>query len=320
MALTTINESVQTLKKEIQKTIIGQDKTIDILLTGLLSDGHILLEGVPGLAKTTAVKTLASAIGLGFHRVQFTPDLLPSDIIGVQIYNPKDNAFAIKKGPIFTHILLADEINRSPAKVQSALLEVMQEKQVTIGEESYLLEEPFLVLATQNPIEQEGAYLLPEAQLDRFMFKIIVDYNTQEEEFEIAKMTALGSFQTPQKVLNREELQAIKTDISKTHIDDELIRYIVMLIDATRHPKNYELEELEDFIEFGASPRGTINLIKASKTTAFLRGFDFVSPVDIAYIFKETLRHRIVLSYEAEAQEVSSDDILNRLLKTIPIP
>ena len=316
----TIHPTIQALKEQIQKSIVGQEKTIEILLTGLLSDGHILLEGVPGLAKTTMVKTLSDCIGLAFQRVQFTPDLLPSDIIGAQIYNPKTNEFAIKKGPVFTQILLADEINRAPAKVQSALLEVMQEKQVTIGENSYKIQEPFLVLATQNPIEQEGAYLLPEAQLDRFMFKVIVNYNSKEEEFEVAKKTAFNDFTPPTQILDKKELQSIKDDISKIHIDEELIEYIVKLIDATRNPQEYGLDSLTDLLQFGASPRGTINLIKASKTTAFLRGNDYVSPVDIAHIFKETLRHRIVISYEAEAENIYADDILGEVLGKIDIP
>ena len=314
------NDKIKQIKDEIKKIIIGQEKTIDALLTGFLSDGHILLEGVPGLAKTTLVKTLSACSGLEFHRVQFTPDLLPSDIIGAQIYNPKDNEFAIKKGPIFTNILLADEINRSPAKVQSALLEVMQEKQVTIGDESFKIDLPFLVLATQNPIEQEGAYALPEAQLDRFMFKVIVDYNTKEEEFQVAKQ-AFDRNDTPiNNVLSKEDLILMKEEVKKVHIDDELVTYIIDLIDATRNPQDYKLEKLQEYITFGASPRGSIDLLKAAKATAFIRGYDFVTPVDIGLIFKDTLRHRIGISYEAEASDITSDDILGEILKTIPSP
>jgi len=315
-----MNEKIASLKQEISKIIIGQETTINALLTGFLCDGHILLEGVPGLAKTTLVKALSASTGLDFHRVQFTPDLLPSDILGAQIYNPRNNEFSIKRGPVFTNILLADEINRSPAKVQSALLEVMQEKQVTVGDESFKIDEPFLVLATQNPIEQEGAYALPEAQLDRFMFKVILNYNSKEDEFLIAKNSFDRENAKINQVLSKEDLIKMKKDVRDVHIDDELIKYIVTLIDATRNPQEYELEELSDLILFGASPRGTIDLLKASKATAYLRNCDYVTPVDIGYIFKSTIRHRIGISYEAEAQGLNSDNILNKILKTIPIP
>lgn len=257
---------------------------------------------------------------LNFKRVQFTPDLLPSDIIGAQIYNMKTSEFAIKKGPIFTHLLLADEINRAPAKVQSALLEVMQEKQVTIADETFKIEEPFLVLATQNPIEQEGAYSLPEAQLDRFMFKIVVGYNSKEEEYLIASKVSQNSFETLSAVLNKEELFALKEEIKNVHIDKELQEYILEIIFATRDPKDYDLEELESYIQFGASPRATIDMFKAVRAKAYIRGNDHVTPLDIALIVKDVLRHRIILTYEAEALGVTTDEIIQKIMQTIPVP
>lgn len=308
------------IKEELKKSIIGQEEMIDALLIGLFCDGHILLEGVPGLAKTTTVKALANVLDLKFKRVQFTPDLLPSDIIGAQIYDMKESTFKIKQGPIFTNLLLADEINRAPAKVQSALLEVMQERQVTIAENSFKLDNPFLVLATQNPIEQEGAYELPEAQLDRFMFKIVVGYNTKEEEYEIAKRITSNSFSQPQAILNIEELNEIKKNIENVHIDKELEQYMVELIFASREPQNYGLEELKDQIHFGASPRATIDLFKAVKAKAYLRGKNYVSPVDIALIVKNVLRHRIILSYEAQAMEINVDDVIQKIIEKVHIP
>jgi len=315
-----MNEKIVELKKEISKAVIGQDSMIDALLIGLLTSGHILLEGVPGLAKTTTVKALANSLDLDFKRVQFTPDLLPSDIIGAQIYNMKTADFSIKKGPVFTNLLLADEINRAPAKVQSALLEVMQERQVTIAEHSFKIEKPFLVLATQNPIEQEGAYLLPEAQLDRFMFKIVVGYNSKEEEYEIASKVAADAFETVNAVLNMQELSLLQEEVKKVHMDKQLEEYIVDIIFASRNPLEYGLEEIADYIQFGASPRATIDMFKAVKAKAFLRGKDHVSPVDIALVIKDVLRHRIILSYEAEAMNITTDDIISKIIKQIPIP
>jgi MoxR-like ATPase len=293
---------------------------IEGLLSGLLCGGHILLEGVPGLAKTTTVNALAQALGLEFKRVQFTPDLLPSDIIGTEIYDPANNEFKIKRGPVFTNLLLADEINRAPAKVQSALLEVMQEKQVTIGDESFKIDLPFLVMATQNPVEQEGAYELPEAQLDRFMMKVVVGYNTKEEELEIARRVANSSFGKIEQVASIEDLAKLKQEAMSVHIDPQVENYIIELVSATREPKAYGLEELEAYIEFGASPRASIDMYKASRAIAYLKGQDFVSPIEIAYIAKEVLRHRIILSYEAQAEDITHDMIVQKILQAVPIP
>jgi len=315
-----MNEKIVELKNEISKAVIGQESMIDALLIGLLTSGHILLEGVPGLAKTTTVKALSDALDLDFKRVQFTPDLLPSDIIGAQIYNMKTADFSIKKGPVFTNLLLADEINRAPAKVQSALLEVMQERQVTIAEDSFKIQHPFLVLATQNPIEQEGAYALPEAQLDRFMFKIVVGYNTKEEEYEIASKVANNSFEEVKAVLTLKDLEILRAEIQTIHMDKELEDYIVDIVFASRHPKEYGLDELSDLIQFGASPRATIDMFKAVRAKAYLRGNEYVTPVDIALIVKDVLRHRIILSYEAEAMNITTDEIIAKIIKKIPIP
>ncbi|RXK02942.1 AAA family ATPase [Halarcobacter bivalviorum] len=315
-----LNSKIEEIKIELSKVIVGQNEMIDALLIGLFTNGHILLEGVPGLAKTTTVKALADIINLNFKRVQFTPDLLPSDIIGAQIYDMKTGEFKIKKGPIFTNLLLADEINRAPAKVQSALLEVMQERQVTIAEDSFKVDSPFLVLATQNPIEQEGAYTLPEAQLDRFMFKIVVGYNTKEEEFEIAKRVTSTQNISLNKVLDKETLASIKEEISKVHIDEELEKYIVDIVCATREPKEYGLEEIADYIQFGASPRATIDMFKAVKAMAYIRGNDYVSPIDIALVVKAILRHRIILSYEAEAMQKTTDELIQKIMEKIDIP
>lgn len=315
-----MGQIIQNIKTEITKVLVGQDKMVEGLLTGLLCRGHILLEGVPGLAKTTAVNALAKTLGLDFKRVQFTPDLLPSDIIGTEIYDPSNNSFKIKQGPIFTNLLLADEINRAPAKVQSALLEVMQERQVTIGDETFKIDLPFLVMATQNPVEQEGAYELPEAQLDRFMMKIVVGYNTKEEELEIARRVANNSFKEIQQVASIEDLNKIREEALSVHMDEEVEKYIIELISATRDPKAYGLEELESYIEFGASPRASIDMYKASRAIAYLKGQDFVSPIEIAYIAKEILRHRIILSYEAQAEEVTTDEIIGKILVAVPIP
>ncbi len=315
-----MNEQIHRLKKELSKAVIGQEVMIEGLLIGLLCDGHILVEGVPGLAKTTTINALSRALGLDSKRIQFTPDLLPSDIIGAQIYNPQDHSFSIKKGPLFTNLLLADEINRAPAKVQSALLEVMQERQVTIADETFQLERPFLVMATQNPIEQEGVYALPEAQLDRFMMKIVVRHNSEEEELEIMRKAASKSFDEVNPVLTIEELHGLQEEISQIHIDKELERYMVQLIAATREPMKFGLERIADNVMFGASPRASIDLYKAAKAKAFLRGNDFVSPADIGAVAHNILRHRIVLSYEARAKGIDSDEIISAIIETLPIP
>ena len=313
-------EKINKLKEEIAKGVIGQEEMVNSILIGLLTSGHILLEGVPGLAKTTTVKAVALAIDLNFKRIQFTPDLLPSDIIGAQIFDMKTSEFKIKKGPIFTNLLLADEINRAPAKVQSALLEVMQERQVTIADDTFKIEAPFLVLATQNPIEQEGAYSLPEAQLDRFMFKIVVSYNTKEQEYEIAKRVTMNSFEQINKAIDKNDLEELKKEVKDIHIDKELEDYIIDIIDASRNPKNYGLDDLVDIIHFGASPRATIDMFKAVKANAYLRGNDYVSPFDIAMLAKDILRHRIILSYEAMAKEINVDDVIQKILEKIAIP
>lgn len=308
------------IKKELGKVIVGQEKMIEALLIGLLCKGHILLEGVPGVAKTTTVNALSQTLGLKFSRVQFTPDLLPSDIIGTQIYDPQSNEFKIKKGPVFTNLLLADEINRAPAKVQSALLEVMQEKQVTIAEQTYKLALPFLVLATQNPIENEGAYALPEAQLDRFMMKVLVGYNTKQQELEIARRVANNKFEAINKVVDTSMLELAISEMMNIHIDKEVEEYIVDIVMATREPKKYGIDDLAGLIEFGASPRASIDLYKASRAVAYLRGESFVSPIDVAYIANEVLRHRIIISYEAEAKDITPDIIVDKIVSTLPIP
>ncbi|MFA9374259.1 MAG: AAA family ATPase [Poseidonibacter sp.] len=315
-----LHEKIINLKKEIAKGVVGQEEMVDSILIGLLTNGHILLEGVPGLAKTTTVKAIADCIDLNFKRVQFTPDLLPSDIIGAQIYDMKSGDFKIKKGPVFTNLLLADEINRAPAKVQSALLEVMQERQVTIAEDTFKIDSPFLVLATQNPIEQEGAYTLPEAQLDRFMFKIVVGYNSKEQEYEIAKRVTMNSFEKISKVIDNQTLELLKQEVQNIHIDKELEEYIVDIICASRDPKDYGLDDLEDLIHFGASPRATIDMFKAVKANAFIRGNDYVSPLDIALVIKSVLRHRIILTYEAQAQDINVDDVIQKIIEKVTIP
>ncbi len=307
-------EKLQILKKELQKNIIGHENLINSLLISLITNSHILIEGVPGVAKTTAVKTLAKLCDLTFKRIQFTPDLLPSDIIGVEIYNPKTNKFQIKKGPIFANIVLADEINRAPAKVQSALLEAMQEKQVTIADETFELQEPFIVLATQNPIEQEGTYPLPEAQLDRFLLKTIVSYNTPEEEIKIIELLENPPVIKP--LLTQHDIKEFQNRLKNIHIDKELIEYIAKIINYTRNPS----EELKEYIEYGASPRGTISLVKASKANAMLKNKDYVTPLDIIEVAPDVLRHRIILNYKAEADEITADDIIKKVLEAIPVP
>ncbi len=311
---------IAQIKKEVSKVVVGQERMVDSLLIALLCEGHILIEGVPGLAKTTTVNALASSLGLNFKRAQFTPDLLPSDILGAEIYDPKSNEFKIKKGPIFTNLLLADEINRAPAKVQSALLEVMQEKQVTLGDTTFQIEAPFFVMATQNPVEQEGVYQLPEAQLDRFMLKIVVDYNTKEEELEIARRISSGNYEAVQAVANLEDLNEIKKAIAAVHVDAEVEAYMIELVNATRNPSEYGLDSIKDYIQFGASPRVSIDMFKAVKAMAHMRGKDFVTPVDVAYIAKELMRHRIVLTYEAEAEGITTDEIIQSVLESVVIP
>ncbi len=313
-------DTINRIKKEMHKVVVGQEKMVEALLVGLICQGHILLEGVPGLAKTTTINALAKSLGLDFKRVQFTPDLLPTDIIGTEIYDPTTNSFKIKKGPVFTNLLLADEINRAPAKVQSALLEVMQERQVTIGDDTFKLDLPFLVMATQNPVEQEGAYELPEAQLDRFLMKIVVGYNSRAEELEIARRVSNDSFEKIEQVANIKDLMRVQQEAMTVHLDQEIEKYIIEIIFATREPQKYGLDNIKDYIEFGASPRASIDMYKASRAVAYIKGQDFVSPIEIAYIAKEILRHRIILSYEAQAEGVTQDMIIEKVLAAVPIP
>jgi len=305
------------IKNELKKAIIGHEDLINTMLISLISNGHLLIEGVPGIAKTTAIKTLAKTIDLDFKRVQFTPDLLPSDITGIEIYNPKTHEFQIKKGPIFTNFLLADEINRAPAKVQSALLEAMAERQVTIAEENFPLPNPFMVLATQNPIEQEGTYPLPEAQLDRFLLKVNIGYNTLEEEIEIIKLKDKNI--TINKVASLDDILNLQKEVEKIHIDDELIKYIATIIDATRNPKKYNIK-LAEYIELGSSPRGSIALFKTSKANALLKNKDYVAPSDIIEMIPFVLNHRIKLNYKAEADEIKPEMIIKEIIEAIDIP
>jgi MoxR-like ATPase len=308
------------LREEIGKIIVGQQNMVERLLVGIFSDGHILVEGVPGLAKTTAVKTFSDALSLSFRRIQFTPDLLPADLIGTEIFSQKDGLFSVKQGPIFANIILADEINRAPAKVQSALLEAMQERQVTIGDKTFLLPSPFLVMATQNPIEQEGTYPLPEAQVDRFMLKITVTYPTREEEIAIMKKSSVRQTESVEKVLTAEKINQIKAIIDQIFIDDKLYDYVASIVFSTRNPDAFGLKALAPLIEYGASPRASICLIKAARTYAFLQGRGYVTPQDIKAIGPDVLRHRLVVSYEAEAQEQTSDDLLKKIFDTIDVP
>ncbi|WP_313029587.1 MoxR family ATPase [Soonwooa sp.] len=308
------------LKQEINRAIIGQEYMVDRLLIGLLGNGHVLLEGVPGLAKTLAIKTLAEAVHGQFSRIQFTPDLLPADVVGTMIYNVKENDFSIKKGPVFANFVLADEINRAPAKVQSALLEVMQEKQVTIGDETMQLPKPFLVLATQNPIDQEGTYLLPEAQTDRFMLKCKVDYPELEDERKIMRMISTQDIPTIRPVVSLDQIVEAKKLINQIYLDEKIEKYILDMVFATRYPEKYGLADLKNLINFGASPRASINLAIASRANAFIKGRAFVIPEDVKSIAKDVLRHRIGLSFEAEAEEVSQDEIVDRILSKIQAP
>jgi len=315
-----MSNKVLAIKDEVKKIIVGQEELIDAMLIGLLSEGHILVEGVPGLAKTTAINAISRALGLDFKRVQFTPDLLPSDVTGTEIYDPKNGEFKIKQGPIFTNLLLADEINRAPAKVQAALLEVMQERQVTIGDTTFKIDKPFLVMATQNPVEQEGTYPLPEAQLDRFMLKVVVGYNSAKEEVEIVKRVAKKEFEEVEQVASKEDIFAMQKEVEAVHMDDALLEYIVSIIYATREPKEYGLGELAEYVEFGASPRASINLYKASKAKAYIDGKDYVTPLDIASVASDVLRHRIILNYKAQAANITTDEVIKKILDKLPLP
>jgi len=311
---------VERLQTEVARVIVGQKTMVQRLLIGLLADGHVLMEGVPGLAKTLTVRTLADAIDTSFRRLQFTPDLLPADLIGTLIYDPKDQEFKTKKGPIFANIILADEINRAPAKVQSALLEAMQEQTVTIGENSFVLEDPFLVLATQNPIEQEGTYPLPEAQVDRFMLKLDVEYPTGDEELEIMRRMSAGSVPVVQPVATPEEIVRARSAVEMVYMDPQVERYIVDLILATRDPGAYGLDDLKELISFGASPRATIYLAKTARAHAFLQHRGFVTPDDVRAMGMDVLRHRVLVTYEAEAEEVGSEDVVRRILDHVEVP
>ena len=314
------SEFVERLLAEVGRVIVGQKTMIQRLLIGILADGHVLMEGVPGLAKTLAVKTLAEAIDTKFRRIQFTPDLLPADLIGTLIYDPKDQEFKTKKGPIFGNIILADEINRSPAKVQSALLEAMQEHSVTIGEHSYPLDDPFLVLATQNPIDQEGTYPLPEAQVDRFMLKLSVDYPTGEEELQIMRRMSSGGTIEVTPVVTPEEIIRARSATEMIYMDQQVERYIVDLVLATRDPEAYGLADLTDLISYGASPRATICLAKTARAHAFLQGRGYVTPDDVRAMGMDVLRHRVIVTYEAEAEEVTPEDVVRRVLDSVEVP
>jgi MoxR-like ATPase len=311
---------IRKLREEVGQVIVGQEALVERLLVGLLANGHVLLEGVPGLAKTMSVRTLAAAVHASFHRIQFTPDLLPADIVGTQIYNPQDGKYHATRGPVFANFVLADEINRAPAKVQSALLEAMQERQVTLGGETMKLPSPFLVLATENPIDQEGTYPLPEAQVDRFMFKVILDYPSVEEERKILDRMAFTSPETEIKpVVTLEEILRTRKLVDQIHVDDKIRDYIVKIVFATRKPEDYKLD-LKHFIQFGASPRATINLTLAAKAWALLQGREYVTPEDVKSIGPDVLRHRIIVTYEAEAQAVTTDAIIKKVLNAVPVP
>ncbi|MCF8381641.1 MAG: AAA family ATPase [Bacteroidales bacterium] len=314
------SEFIDLINIEINKVIVGQKHLLESLLIGLLSDGHILLEGVPGLAKTLSIKTLADTIDAKFSRIQFTPDLLPADLIGTMIYSQKKEEFLVKKGPIFANFILADEINRSPAKVQSALLEAMQEQQVTIGENSFKLEKPFLVLATQNPIEQEGTYPLPEAQVDRFMLKVIVGYPTKEEERIIMRENLEKIFPVASRILKTADILKAKQVVQEVYLDEKIENYILDIVFATRNPENFDLSKFKNMIQYGASPRASINLAKAAKAYAFIKRRGYVVPEDIRAVCFDVLRHRIGLSYEAEAENISSEDIIREILNKVEVP
>lgn len=318
--ITQAGQFTDKLREEIGQVIIGQSQMLDRLLIGLLSNGHVLLEGVPGLAKTLTIKSLSQAIHARFSRIQFTPDLLPADVIGTMIYNQQRNEFVVRKGPIFANFILADEINRAPAKVQSALLEAMQERQVTIGETTYKLEEPFLVLATQNPLEQEGTYPLPEAQVDRFIMKVIVDYPKMSEEQLILRQNIQGSFPAVKQVVSVQEVLHARDLTRQIYMDEKIEQYILDIVFATRRPDQYKLEKLKPLISYGASPRGSINLGIAAKAQAFLNKRGFVIPEDVRSICKDVLRHRIGLTYEAEAENVKVEDVIDDVLRQVNVP
>ncbi|MEM1246605.1 MAG: MoxR family ATPase [Acidobacteriota bacterium] len=311
---------IQRVRDEVGKVLVGQSTMVDRLLMALIADGHILLEGIPGLAKTTSIKALSDAMETNFSRIQFTPDLLPADLIGTQIYRPQSHDFVVRRGPIFTNLLLADEINRAPAKVQSALLESMQERQVTLGDESHELPDPFLVLATQNPIEQEGTYPLPEAQVDRFMLKLRIDYPNKQEEKEIMRRMASREQAQVEEVLGLEQVRAFRELADAVYLDSKVEDYIVDLVFATREPAVYGLERLERLVEYGASPRATIFLAKAAKVEAFLTGHAYVTPQDVKNVGADVLRHRVLLTYEAEAQDLTSDDIIQEIFNSVDVP
>ena len=327
-SLSKINEKIvkdskfiPKLKESISQVIVGQNDLIDKMLIGMLANGHILLEGVPGLAKTLTVNTLANSINTSFQRIQFTPDMLPADLLGTLIFNQKTSGFETRKGPIFSNIILADEINRAPSKVQSALLEAMQERQVTIGDETFLLDTPFLVLATQNPIEQEGTYPLPEAQVDRFMMKLKVDYPEMDEERQILRSSARTNITKQKKsTITAASIVRAQKSINDIYVDEKVEDYVLSLVFATRDPQKYGLKDMAQLIHYGASPRASINLILASKARAFLEGRGYITPEDVRYIGKDILRHRIILTYEAEAEELTSEDIIQRLFDSIEIP
>ena len=326
--LTLLNEQIQkestfldAIQNELHKVLIGQEKMVQRLLIGLLAEGHILLEGVPGLAKTLAVKSLAKSIQTTYHRIQFTPDLLPSDLIGTLIYNQKEASFEVKKGPIFANVILADEINRSPAKVQAALLEAMQEKQVSIGDKTYKLTEPFLVLATQNPIEQEGTYPLPEAQVDRFMLKVRIDYPTQKEEMAILNLLTSNTIpEVIKAVVKPKQILNARSVVRSIYVDEKIHKYVTDIVFATRYPEKYGLDSIAGLIDVGASPRASINLILAAKAHAFLQHRGYVTPEDIHEIGMDVLRHRVLLSFEAEAEEITVEDVIQSVFDTIPVP
>ena len=323
----TINEKIEKesafvdlLTLEMNKVIVGQKHMVERLLIGLLGQGHILLEGVPGLAKTLAINTLSQAVDGSFSRIQFTPDLLPADVVGTLIYNIKENDFSIKKGPIFANFVLADEINRAPAKVQSALLEAMQEKQVTIGDETFILDKPFLVMETQNPIEQEGTYPLPEAQVDRFMLKTVIDYPKMDEEQLIVRSNLKGGFAKVNPVVSIEQILNAQKAVREVYMDEKIEKYILDIVFATRYPEKYKLTDLKPLISFGASPRGSINLANAAKCYAFIRRRGYVIPEDVRAVVHDVLRHRIGITYEAEAENVTSEDIINKIVNEIEVP
>jgi len=325
--IAAINEKIEKesafidlLTLEMNKVIVGQKHMVERLLIGLLGQGHILLEGVPGLAKTLAINTLSKAVSGSFSRIQFTPDLLPADVVGTLIYNIKENDFSIKKGPIFANFVLADEINRAPAKVQSALLEAMQEKQVTIGDETFVLDKPFLVMATQNPVEQEGTYPLPEAQVDRFMLKTVIDYPKQAEEQLIMRANLKGSWDTVNPVVSVEQILNAQKAVREVYMDEKIEKYILDIIFATRYPENYNLSDIKPLISFGASPRGSINLASAAKCYAFIKRRGYVIPEDVRAVVHDVLRHRIGITYEAEAENITSEDIINKIVNVIEVP